>query len=204
MLTVGMLMIVLICCVWLLQMWWCVLWPHISWTLTFAMLTEACRAWDVALCLILNNFCEHCTVWPLGEFGGTLLMSFPSWHCGNTHLNFPDQQTDTWLLPTLSIPKKMAKVYLDFHTLRLHFSFVLLDKWYCVKCHVPWYIKPQCWRRVFFLFHDCILYRHHNEEQDAHQTVVWKPISITFFFLSLKFPLFESKGHENQSNMLPA
>jgi len=42
----------------------------LSWTLTFNMLTEACRVWDAAPGFFCS-FSEHCTVWPLGELAGT-------------------------------------------------------------------------------------------------------------------------------------
>lgn len=36
------------------------------WTLTFNILNEACKVWDLAL----RNFSEHGTIWPWGDFAG--------------------------------------------------------------------------------------------------------------------------------------
>ena len=41
----------------------------LSWTLTFNMLTEVCRVWDVALFFCILS--GHCTVWAWGELALT-------------------------------------------------------------------------------------------------------------------------------------
>ena len=69
---------------------------------------------------------------------------FPPWHCVNTHLNVPDQQTaktlasievitladqflkSTWLLLSLLIPMEAVRVYLNVHTWLLHFGFIVV------------------------------------------------------------------------------
>ena len=73
--------------------------------------------------------------------------AFPPWHCVNTHLNAPDQQTDKtsafrevltltddqlisalisriWMLLILLIPVEAVRVHLVFQTLLLHFVSV--------------------------------------------------------------------------------
>ena len=62
----------------------------LPWTVTFNMLTEACRVWD-AVCGLFCSFSEYYTVWPWGELARTS----PAEKIGNCLRCFP---FSVWIL----------------------------------------------------------------------------------------------------------